>query len=226
MQGVRVVIAGGASALFFGGVFNVAELPFASGPLEASDAGYSALVALFGLGFIAGSLAGSRGGTPALLRRRFLQGTLLMGTGFLCSAAAPSVLVGLLTFAIAGFGNGMLLVHERLIVQETVPDGLMGRAFGVKDALASWAFGVAFVAGGALLTFLTTRTLIGLAGAGVVLVALACAVALRRGARKARVAEGGLGGRGGALGDLGGGENSADLVGRHDPGSALLDHGD
>ena len=54
-----------AAALFFGGAFNVGELLFATDVLDASDAGYSVLVALFGLGFIGGSLAGSRGGAAA-----------------------------------------------------------------------------------------------------------------------------------------------------------------
>jgi MFS family permease len=227
MHGIRVVIAGGATALFFGGVFNVAELPFASDVLETTDAGYSALVALFGLGFIAGSLAGSGGGSPQLLRTRFVQGVLLFGVGLLSSALAPGLLVALATFALAGFGNGLLLVHERLIVQETVPDGLMGRAFGVKDALASWAFGVAFIVSGALLTLLSPRTLIGAAGAGVVLVSVVSAVALRR----ERLPAGSPASPdalrdGGALGHAGAGEQGADLVGRSDPGPPLLDHGD
>jgi MFS family permease len=228
MQGIRVVIAGGATALFFGGLFNVAELPFASDVLETTDAGYSALVALFGLGFIAGSLAGSGGGSPARLRSRFVHGVLLFGVGFVLSAVAPNLLTALATFALAGFGNGLLLVHERLIMQETVPDGLMGRAFGVKDALASWAFGMAFVASGALLTLLSPRTLIGVAGAGVVLVALACVLALRRERLPAGspVSPYGLGRGGGALGNLRAGEQGADVVGGRDPGPSLLDHRD
>jgi MFS family permease len=227
MHGIRVVIAGGATALFFGGVFNVAELPFASDVLETTDAGYSALVALFGLGFIAGSLAGSGGGSPQLLRTRFVQGVLLFGVGLLSSALAPGLLVALATFALAGFGNGLLLVHERLIVQETVPDGLMGRAFGVKDALASWAFGVAFIVSGALLTLLSPRTLIGAAGAGVVLVSVVSAVALRRERLPAgSPASSDALGDGGALGHAGAGEQGADLVGRREPGSPLLDHRD
>jgi MFS family permease len=180
MRGIRVVIAGSTGALFFGGVFNVAELLFVTEDLGAGDAVYSILVALFGLGFVCGSLAGSKGGRPSLLRKRFLQGTVLMGLGFLLAGLAPTVIVALLTFMLAGFGNGLLLVHERVIVQETVPDELLGRAFGVKDALASWAFGVAFFAAGGLLTIVEPRELIIGSGVGGLIVAAACAVALRR----------------------------------------------
>lgn len=192
MRAVRTVIAGSTAALFFGGVFNVAELPFATNELETSDAAYSMLVALFGLGFILGSLSGSKGGPPDVLRRRFLQGAMLMGLGCLLSGLAPSLPAALLTFTLAGFGNGLLLVHERLIVQYDVPDPVLGRAFGVKDALASWAFGVAFFAAGALLTLVAPNELITLAGVGGLLVFAASALTLwRESARETRLARGG-----------------------------------
>jgi len=228
MRGIRVVIAGGATALFFGGIFNVGELPFATDELETSDAGYSTLVALFGLGFIAGSLAGSGGGAPRLLRRRFVQGVFLMGGGFLLSGLAPSLLVALATFTVAGFGNGLFLVHERIIVQETVPDAIMARAFGVKDALASWAFGSAFLIAGALLTVFSPSELIAGAGAGAIVVALVCLVALRREGLPSRRAgeRPRLRGRGRALGELGGDQEGADVIGGGRPGSSLLDHSD
>ena len=180
MRAIRVVIAGSTAALFFGGIFNVGELPFARDEIGTSDAGYSILVALFGLGFVLGSLAGSSGGSPRLLRRRFLQGVMLMGLGFLLSGLAPTLGAALVGFTLAGFGNGLLLVHERLIVQEDVPDALMGRAFGVKDALASWAFGVAFVAAGYLLTLVSPRELVLAAGVGGLLVCACSALALWR----------------------------------------------
>lgn len=180
MRAIRVVIAGSTAALFFGGIFNVGELPFARDEIGTSDAGYSILVALFGLGFVLGSLAGSSGGSPRLLRRRFLQGAMLMGLGFVLSGLAPTLGVALVGFTLAGFGNGLLLVHERLIVQEDVPDALMGRAFGVKDALASWAFGVAFVAAGYLLTLVSPRELVLAAGVGGLLVCACSALALWR----------------------------------------------
>lgn len=230
MRGIRVVLAGSAAALFFGGVFNVGELLFATEELDLGDAGYSALVAMFGLGFIAGSLAGSGGGTPEHLRRRFLQGAALMGVGFLLTGLAPSFGVALLTFALAGAGNGMLLVHERVIVQNTVSDSLLGRAFGVKDALASWAFGSAFFAAGGLLTAIDSRQLIIGVGVGGLVVAGICAIALHReglpsDAPEERVRTGwGLRRRGRALSDLRGHEQSADVVGGGDSRPSLLDH--
>ena len=208
MRGVRVVIAGSTAALFFGGIFNVGELPFASNELATSDVGYSVLVTAFGFGFILGSLTGSGGGSSALLRKRFLQGSFLMGLGFLLSGLAPTLALALLAFAVGGFGNGLLLVHERLIVQQDVPDAVIGRAFGVKDAMASWAFGVAFFAAGALLTLVSPRELIVAAGVGGLLVCAASTLALWRERRGGRL----LAGRGRAAGDLRVDEHRPDLV--------------
>lgn len=231
MRGIRVVLAGSAAALFFGGVFNVGELLFATEELDVGDAGYSALVATFGLGFIVGSLAGSGGGSADVLRRRFLQGAFLMGLGFLLSGLAPTFGIALATFAVAGLGNGMLLVHERVIVQATVSDELLGRAFGVKDALASWAFGAAFFAAGGLLTAVSPRDLITGVGIGGLIVAALTTVALRRedlpGERGAtRVSPWRLRRRGRALGDLRGHEQSADVIRSGEPGSPVLDNRD
>lgn len=228
MRGIRVVIAGSTGALFFGGVFNVGELLFATEDLGASDAVYSILVALFGLGFVFGSLAGSRGGEPSLLRRRFVQGAFVMGLGCLFAGLAPTVVVALIAFVLAGFGNGLLLVHERVIVQETLPDGLLGRAFGVKDALASWAFGLAFLAAGGLLTVIEPRTLILGSGIGGLLVALVCALALRREGSLVGDPQAGrrLGDRGGTLPGLRREEDGADLIRRGDLRPPLLDHPD
>ena len=176
---IRVVIAGSTAALFFAGAFNVGELLFATDELGASDALYSLLVALFGLGFVSGSLAGAKGGQPSRLRKRFVQGAFLMGLGCLFAGLSPTVLVALLAFILAGFGNGLLLVHERVIVQQTLPDELLGRAFGMKDALASWALGLAFLGAGGLLTVVGPRALIVGSGVGGLLVAAVCAVAFR-----------------------------------------------
>jgi MFS family permease len=224
LAGVRVVIAGSAAALFFGGVFNVGELLFAKDALGASASGYSILVTLFGFGFVCGSLAGSRGGSPQLLRRRFLQGSILMGLGFLLSGLSPNLPIALLTFTLAGFGNGLLLVHERIIVQETVPDRLLGRAYGVKDALSSWAFGTAFLAAGGILTVIEPRGLIVGAGVGGLIVAAACGVALMREGIPLRPSAKPLVRRAGTFRRGAVGEEGADAVRAGDGKVAPLDH--
>lgn len=179
MRPIRIILLGSAAGLFCAGLFNVAELFYATGDLGTSDAGFSVLVTFFGAGFLVGSLSGSKGGAPPLLKRRYLFGLMALGLSLLLTGLASTFVIALFTFTFAGFGNGVLLVFERLLIQATVRDALVGRVFGVKDALTAWAFAVAFLTGGALVSAIGARDLILLAGGLGVLVYLVSAVALR-----------------------------------------------
>jgi MFS family permease len=231
MTGIRVILTASAAALVFAGLFNVAELPFAEDVLETGDVGYSVLVTLFGAGFIVGSLTGSRGGAGHVLKRRYQAGLCLLGLGFVASGLAPGLVIALAAFALAGFGNGVVLVYERLLIQATVPDRLSGRVFGVKDALTAWAFGIAFVAAGGLITLIGVRELIVVAGVGGLVVWLASTVALRGVFEEVEGPEEPAGDRlgagPGAFRDGAADEQRADLVGggrnRH---AGLDDHGE
>jgi len=180
IPGLRLLLLASASALFFGGLFNVAELLLATDELGTSEAGFSVLVAIYGLGFVGGSVAGARGGSIRLLRRRYLGGLLLAALGTGASGVAPSPAVAALCFVGAGYGAGLLLVHERLLIQNLVPDDLGGRIFGMRDALTAWAWAIAFVAAPVLLNWLGTRATVVLAGCGAFAVWLVAAVILRR----------------------------------------------
>jgi MFS family permease len=179
MAGVRAVVLASGAMLLFAGLFNVAELPFAADELGAEDAGFAILAAVYGLGFVAGSLSGSRGGAPAVLKRRFLGGLGIVGAGFVACGLAPSFATALPAFALAGVGNGLILVYERLLIQTTVPDQLMARVFGAKDGLTAWAFAVAFLVAGGLIEGLGVRAVLVLAGLGGLLVWIISSVLLR-----------------------------------------------
>jgi MFS family permease len=176
---IRLVIAGAATGMFFGGIFNVVELPFARDVLGAKAYGFSLLVAVFGVGFALGSLAGSSGGDAAWLKRRYLQGLLLMGLGDLSAGGAMNVWPALPAFALAGFGNGLFVVHQRLLFQTQISDRLRGRVFAVSDAVVSWGFAVAFLGGGAIAAALGPRPVVLLAGAGGIANAALAAAGLR-----------------------------------------------
>ena len=180
MRGLRVVLVASATALFFGGIFNVAELLLATEDLAVGEAGYSSLVAVYGVGFILGSLAGSLGGDTPTLKRRYLLGLLVMAIGFGASGVVPSYAGAVAAFAAGGYGNGLVLVYERLLIQALVPDALRGRVFGVKDALTAWAFALAFVAGAGVIAAIGTREMLVLAGLGGVLVWAVTGLALRK----------------------------------------------
>jgi MFS family permease len=179
MPGIRVLLGVSAGALFFTGLFNVAELPFAEDVLDSGEVGYSVLATAFGAGFIAGSLTGAKGGAPVVLKARFRLGLLVLGAAFAAAGLAPTYATALVAFAVGGLGNGMLIVYERQLIQATVPDRLTGRVFGIKDALSAWAFGLAFVCAGGLITLIGVRELLVAAGVGGVAAWLVSLRALR-----------------------------------------------
>jgi MFS family permease len=227
MPGIRVLLGVSGGALFFVGLFNVAELPFAEDVLDSGEVGYSVLATVFGAGFIGGSLTGTAGAAPAVLKERFGIGLLVIGAGFAAAGLAPGFAVALAAFAVGGFGNGMVIVYERQLIQATVPDRLAGRVFGMKDALSAWGFGLAFVAAGGLITLIGVRELLVAAGIGAFLSWL---VARRMLANAFNEREppprSGSGAGADAVGDVGTGQERPDLVGGgRDGGGAGLDQG-
>ncbi len=164
MRAVRVVLLASGATFFCIGLFNVTELFFVTDDLDVPKAAFPVLVAIFGIGFIGGSVAGSRGGTVPELKRRFLGGLLIVGVAFVAMSVTSSFAAAAVTFALAGFGNGLALVYERLLIHAVVADNLVGRIFGVRDALSAWAFAIAFVAGGAVLEVDGARDVFQIAG--------------------------------------------------------------
>jgi hypothetical protein len=180
MPGIRILVAASATAMFFGGVWNVVELPFATNALGTGASGYSVLVAILGAGFVVGSLRGSAGGDAALLKRRYVQGLALSGMGGIVVAVMPSLLLVLPPLALAGFGNGYWVVHERLLIQSQVPQPFQGRVFGLAEGVVAGGFALAFVTGGAMTALVGERPLILATGVGEILLA-SLALALLRG---------------------------------------------
>jgi MFS family permease len=214
IAGLRLLLMASGAALLFGAIFNVGQPLLARDELGSDDAGFAALVTLYGVGFIAGSLSGSKGGQAVVLMRRYLAGIVVMSLGFLASGLAPAVIPALLTFLTAGYGNGLLLVYERLLIQLLVPDVLAGRVFGIRDAITAWAFAVGFVVGPLLLDGLGTRVMLVVAGGCGLLVWLVSVRGLRAVARAP--APGALAGGAGAELPWHGRsrEHSADVIGR------------
>ena len=102
-----------------------------------------------------------------------------MGVGWVASGASPGLATAMFSFGLAGFGNGLLLVHERLLIQAVVPDHLQGRIFAVSDTVVSWAFAIAFVSAGPLLESLGVRETLLIGGGVALLFAAAATIGLR-----------------------------------------------
>jgi MFS family permease len=176
----RTLMCTSGAVVMVAGTMNVAELVLAQRELGAGSSGFALLVCAYGCGLVGGSLLGASDTDEDGLRRRYLLGLVLLGAGLAGSAVAPVVGVAMATFAISGLGNGLFVVSDRVLLQRIVPDRLHGRAFGLLDAVDSWGFGMAVLAGGALASTYGGRTTFALAGAGTLLVWLTAARVLRR----------------------------------------------
>ena len=104
----------------------------------------------------------------------------MLGIGLVGSSLAPALALAMATFAVSGLGNGLFVVSDRVLLQRIVPERLHGRAFGLLDAVDSWGFAAALLAGGALASAYGGRTTFALAGVGTLLVWLTAARVLRR----------------------------------------------
>jgi MFS family permease len=152
MPVVRVLLWSSSAVILFAGMMNVAEPILATDVLESGGTGFSILVAVYGLGTFCGSLLTARGRT-----RSYCAGLLTLAAGLVVSGIAPSYPVALAGFAATGAGNGMLLVSQQVLIQESVPDRAMGRVFGLLDAAGAAAFAVALLAAGGIVATLGAR---------------------------------------------------------------------
>jgi MFS family permease len=154
---------------------NVAEVTFAKETLGAGDFGFGVLLGASGLGLVAGSyLAGTViGRFPIAIVYGASIG--LVAVGLAGAAASPVLALAAACVVVSGFGNGIAVVCNALLVQRGAPDEMRGRAFtiimstnyavlGVSMACAGlltnalgarwvWAFGAAFAAAAAVLGY-------------------------------------------------------------------------
>jgi predicted MFS family arabinose efflux permease len=179
MPGVGVVIVASASLLLFAGLFNVGELLLATDELGAGGSGFAILIAIFGVGVTVGSLAGTSADGVAAYKHRYLIGLVLCGGGWFAASLAPVYAVAIPAFALAGVGNGFVLVHERLLLQTVVRDDLLGRVFGLKESASAWGWLAAFLMAGALFGIVDTRVLLACGGAGGMAIGAMAAWSLR-----------------------------------------------
>jgi MFS family permease len=176
---VRVVVIASTAIILFAAMLNVAELLLAR-ELGSGASGFALLLTAQGVGVVAGSLSGARPGGLREYEGRYLVGAVAVALGLIGLSLSPVYAVAVPAFLVLGIGNGVVVVHERLIFQETVPERLTARAFAVLDALGSWAFGTAYLVAGALVALVGTRACLAVAGGGVAVVWALTAAALRR----------------------------------------------
>jgi len=162
----------------FFGAMNVAEVLLINTTLGGGAAAYAITTAAMGLGMTAGSLLGGRSDSPAHTRRLYLIGIAVVAAGMAVCAVAPFLAIAIAAFLVIGVGNGFALVSENVLLQQVVPAEIKGRVFGLKSAMISGAFLVAYFGGGLLTAAIGPRATFGLIAAGSLAVCLTARVFL------------------------------------------------
>jgi MFS family permease len=176
---LRAVVITSTGVILFASMVNVAELPLAH-DLGVGASGFALLLTVEGIGVVAGSLSGARRGGLGEYKVRYALGGAAIALGLIAMSVLPWYGAVLVAFVVFGIGNGLVVVHERLIFQLAIPQRLMGRAFALLDALGAWSFVTAYLIAGLTVSALGARGAVAIAGGGTVAVVAYAAVTLRR----------------------------------------------
>jgi MFS family permease len=161
-------------------MMNVAEVLLARRALHVGGDGFAAMVAVFGVGIVAGSLCSARSTGPRQLSVGLAAGLAILGLGLVGSSLAPSLPCALVTFFVTGFGSSVEATHGRGLAQHLVPQRLLSRFHSLNGTLESWGFAGAAVAAGALASLWGARGVFAVSGAAVLLIAAVTAATLVR----------------------------------------------
>jgi MFS family permease len=133
---MRAVLLTQAAALVFFETAAPVEVFYAKGTLRAGDVGYGALLAVWGVGQLGGSLLFARGARRSLGAMLTL-GTLAVGLAYLGFAAAPTLALAALAALLGGVGNGVQWASLLGTVQLLTPERLRGRLMGGVESIGA-----------------------------------------------------------------------------------------
>jgi MFS family permease len=170
--GVRILLGSSTVAVIAVGMVNVGEVMLARELLGVGGSGLAALMTASGVGTFLGSTFGTRTGTTWQWRKAYILGLMCMAADLMLCAIAPFFWLILVTFALGGFGNGLALVHDRLLLSHAVPEALHGRLFALHKTCTSGAFVIAFVTAGALISMFGVQAMFLFAGLLLVVIIL------------------------------------------------------
>jgi MFS family permease len=167
---MTVLIAWNVGMVGYAGV-NVAEVALAKVSFNAGDFGFGLMVASWGLGLACGSISAG-----AWIERRELAtvygaGIALMALGIGAAAVSPNVWVAAACVVVSGFGNGIAVVCNALLVQRGAPDELRGRVFTVLMSSNYAVLGLGMIVAGRLVNEFGARWVWGISAVIVVIAA-------------------------------------------------------
>ena len=180
-----VVVTVGVLMLSLGAI-NVSEVFFTTVTLHASALGYGVAGAAFGVGSIAGALAGGRAPhEPARLVKVSLA--LIAALGVMLLVAGLSVDIAMLWAVLLATGVlvGLVNVMFSVLFSIEAPPEMRGRVFAAATGVFTTAQMGSMVLGGLLLSVISPRAIFVLAGA-VAAVTVAAVIPLERRVRHAQ----------------------------------------
>jgi len=142
----------------------VAELPLAES-FGAGSIGYGLISTMFGIGALAGSLAG-RFLTESNERRVLVACSLITAAGFGSVAVAPAFWFVLVAMLVGGMSDGLVDVTVEVIFQRLSPDAVRSRVIAALEAVFLLGLAGSFLFAGPLVDALGPKAAYALAGGG------------------------------------------------------------
>ncbi|MGZ4386460.1 MAG: MFS transporter [Gaiellaceae bacterium] len=161
------------------GFINVAEVSLAKVSFDSGDFGFGILVTCSGVGLVLGSLTAPRLIESQPVWRIYLVSLGLMGAGTAAAALSGSLAPAAAQVVLAGFGHGVMIPTNSLLVQRGAPDELRGRAFTLIMSSNFVMLGLAMAGGGLLTNALSARWTWSFAGCAALLAGMVGAALVR-----------------------------------------------
>jgi MFS family permease len=163
---IRGLVLGTLVFVAFGATDNVALVFLVGRSLHGSAAGYGVATAAFGVGMVVASLSLAVWANRRPAAYWLIGGISLGAVGTAATGVAPGLVLACARQAVAGAGNTADLVGTDTLIQQSVPAGLLGRAFGAVYASAQLASAIAYAAAGLLVALTGPRVTFLIAGTG------------------------------------------------------------
>ena len=146
---------------------------FAIKVLDGGTKAFGAFEAVIAVGYLVGSIAVAVAATRVSKGYAMTLGLVVMGFSLAVVALAGGVWQACIPFAVLGIANSFALISVDTYLQESVPQELRGRVFGVRFTLAQGTYALSLLIGGALAGVFDVRVLFVMAGVLVAVPAIA-----------------------------------------------------
>lgn len=168
---LRILLLAEAVALIFFAAGAPIELVYARATLNSGDQGYGALLAVWGVGTVIGSVVFARVGRSRL-SVMLTGGTLAVGLAYIGFSAVSSLRLACIFAVLGGLGNGVQWASLIGAVQQLTPPALHGRMMGAVESIGSLSPAIGLALGGAVTALTSPRSAFLIVGIGATAMAI------------------------------------------------------